>query len=861
MLLVNRLIKEEKRDKSDGREKNGQQIGVQDTRKPGLKFSFGEILRRKQKTLGARGKGKEKEDGSMEPKEGVSKDNMHIGSAVLGPSEGQRVGKDKEESTGSSGNFGVLETKGDESRLNPYLGSKDMYSSFTARCISLHNSEMTSASNLDEQATLNDTSIRPNAEGRLHERLEVDPLDSSLQHNKEVFDMDNDVNDEIHKVASGNFSSDDMFTDFDGTYGDSDFDEECYDVVELLSETESDLNFNPRQEENVCEYKFGGYHPVSKGEVYFSLNFPNREYIICRKLGWGQFSTVWLAKVRTVEDFNSSQDSSLASNEDFYVALKFIKSNEHYREAAMDEIRLLTALQDPLGSGHLTEKYKKYFRYHDKHHLKYPGNEHVMKLLDHFDVTGPNGTHICMAFEILGENILSLIMKFKRYHKELKSRVTSELVNNPEKPEHDASVTKPHKVLNSSKFGLGMIGLRGSCAKHEETEKKSLPIDSLLKLIGDETTYGALPLRLAKNVVRQILQAVNYIHRCGIIHTDLKPENILLEIKDMRTLVKMIEEDKVNRHMERHGLSRRNLKATSGCNSIACGSSIKTRSSSQNMSLPKMRSILKRPSMCSYRKSRNSIANTVECPVKLSKPLSSIASKDLLKIFTGADCLDSLSRSKTSSSISNLESFFENSDNVCIKIADLGNATFYNHHFTLQIQTRQYRAPEIILKSKTWGAAVDMWSIGCIVFELITGDYLFEPRGSSSFSKDDDHLAQIIELKCEFPSSKFIENCEYGKNFFKKDGEGNYYLRNIEHLKYWSLFDVLVDKYKFDSNDTEVTLLCDFLLKCLSYDLKKRFDCLSLLNHPWLKDDITYADMDSMRRMSNRQSEIPGFTR
>jgi serine/threonine-protein kinase SRPK3 len=34
----------------------------------------------------------------------------------------------------------------------------------------------------------------------------------------------------------------------------------------------------------------GGYHPVKVGEVY------NRRYTIIRKLGWGHFSTVWLAK-------------------------------------------------------------------------------------------------------------------------------------------------------------------------------------------------------------------------------------------------------------------------------------------------------------------------------------------------------------------------------------------------------------------------------------------------------------------------------------------------------------------------------------------------------------------------------------
>ncbi len=36
--------------------------------------------------------------------------------------------------------------------------------------------------------------------------------------------------------------------------------------------------------------------------------------------------------------------------------------------------------------------------------------------------------------------------------------------------------------------------------------------------------------------------------------------------------------------------------------------------------------------------------------------------------------------------------------------------------------------------------------MACMVFELITGDFLFEPRKGKLYSKNDDHLAQIIEL-------------------------------------------------------------------------------------------------------------------
>jgi serine/threonine-protein kinase SRPK3 len=68
--------------------------------------------------------------------------------------------------------------------------------------------------------------------------------------------------------------------------------------------------------------KTGGYHPVAIGDV-----FHDKRYIILRKLGWGHFSTVWLAK----DTFRNDP-----------VALKIVKSAKHYTETARDEIKLLS---------------------------------------------------------------------------------------------------------------------------------------------------------------------------------------------------------------------------------------------------------------------------------------------------------------------------------------------------------------------------------------------------------------------------------------------------------------------------------------------------------------------------------------
>lgn len=81
-------------------------------------------------------------------------------------------------------------------------------------------------------------------------------------------------------------------------------------------------------------------------------------------------------------------------------------------------------------------------------------------------------------------------------------------------------------------------------------------------------------------------------------------------------------------------------------------------------------------------------------------------------------------------------------ENFRIKIVDLGNACWTHHHFTSKIQTRQYRSPEVIL-GLHYDTSADIWSFAATIFEMLTGDFLFEPRKGHNFGKNDDHFAQV----------------------------------------------------------------------------------------------------------------------
>lgn len=76
-----------------------------------------------------------------------------------------------------------------------------------------------------------------------------------------------------------------------------------------------------------------------------------------------------------------------------HVALKIVKSAKHYTETALDEIKLLEKIVKTNPSA--------------------PGRKYVVELLDHFIHQGPNGSHVCMVFEVLGENLLTMIKRYR----------------------------------------------------------------------------------------------------------------------------------------------------------------------------------------------------------------------------------------------------------------------------------------------------------------------------------------------------------------------------------------------------------------------------------------------------------------
>jgi serine/threonine-protein kinase SRPK3 len=92
-----------------------------------------------------------------------------------------------------------------------------------------------------------------------------------------------------------------------------------------------------------------------------------------------------------------------------------------------------------------------------------------------------------------------------------------------------------------------------------------------------------------------------------------------------------------------------------------------------------------------------------------------------------------------------------------------------------------------------------------MIFEIATGDFLFEPRKGKTFGKDDDHLAQMMELIGRMPSNMALTGRLYRKFFDKTN-----HLKKIRGLKYWPLSKVLTEKYRFKLK--EAAAFGDFLV-------------------------------------------------
>ncbi|KAH1187530.1 hypothetical protein KIL84_020279 [Mauremys mutica] len=667
------------------------------------------------------------------------------------------------------------------------------------------------------------------------------------------------------------------------------------------------LGSDDEEQEDPADYCKGGYHPVKIGDLF------NGRYHVIRKLGWGHFSTVWLCW-----DMQGKR----------FVAMKVVKSAQHYTETALDEIKLLRCVRESDPND--------------------PNKDMVVQLIDDFKISGMNGIHVCMVFEVLGHHLLKWIIKSNyqglpiRCVKSIIRQVLQgldylhskcKIIHTDIKPENilmcvddayvrrmAAEATEWQKAGAPPPSGSAVstapqqkpVGKISKNKKKKLKKKQKRQAELLEKRLQEieELEREAERKKIEENVTSAVPsneQEDEYHPEVKLKTADLEevadeePGNDDGEAEDqeekedtekentekdddveqelVNTDCTWIESPKTNGHIvngpflleqqiededeeeedcpnpEEYNFNEPNAKSDYSYSSSY---------EQFNGELPNGRHKIPESQFSEFSASMFSGAlESVACGSAVSEGSSvterdeSSPSQDRSRTVSASSTGD-LPKTKTRAAdllVNPLDP--RNADKIRVKIADLGNACWVHKHFTEDIQTRQYRSIEVLIGAG-YSTPADIWSTACMAFELATGDYLFEPHSGEDYSRDEDHIAHIIELLGNIPrhfalsgkySREFFNRRDhialiiellgkiprkyamlgkYSKEFFTKKGE----LRHITKLKPWSLFDVLVEKYGWPHEDA--AQFTDFLIPMLEMVPEKRASAGECLRHPWL---------------------------
>uniref|UniRef100_A0A671NAK4 non-specific serine/threonine protein kinase n=1 Tax=Sinocyclocheilus anshuiensis TaxID=1608454 RepID=A0A671NAK4_9TELE len=582
--------------------------------------------------------------------------------------------------------------------------------------------------------------------------------------------------------------------------------------TQIQEPDEEILGSDDEEQEDPNDYCKGGYHHVKIGDLL------NGKYHVIRKLGWGHFSTVWLAW-----DIQGKR----------FVAMKVVKSAEHYTETALDEIKLLRSVRNTDPDD--------------------PNREMVVQLLDDFKISGVNGTHVCMVFEVLGHHLLKWIIK-SNYQglplpcvKSIIRQVIQGLDYLHTKCQIIHTDIKPENILMS----VDELYIRRLAAEATEWQKAGAPPPS-----GSAVSTAPAPKqapKMSKNKKKKLKKKqkrqAELLEKCimDLEEMEIGPECREEEEDDPESpktpscvpLRQASLQDIANEDTIMETRERLTSDASLELNCNGCMHSSQTQPEEDDQGDQRHGQLLQEDhhnantgpedtaqSMYEYCNGAESpeldqagYSNGTSGREQLEEGEMPPGEQDQQKTRTRAR-----EQNKDNLLVNPLDPL--NADNIKVKIADLGNACWVYKHFTEDIQTRQYRSLEVLLGSG-YSTPADIWSTACMAFELATGDYLFEPHSGEDYSRDEDHIALVIELLGAIPR-KLILTGKYSKEFFSKKGD----LKHITKLKPWGLLDVLMDKYEWPREEAEI--FTDFLLPMLELLPEKRVTAADCLRHPWL---------------------------
>ncbi|GMP33896.1 hypothetical protein CsSME_00007009 [Camellia sinensis var. sinensis] len=165
-----------------------------------------------------------------------------------------------------------------------------------------------------------------------------------------------------------------------------------------------------------------------------------------------------------------------------------------------------------------------------------------------------------------------------------------------------------------------------------------------------------------------------------------------------------------------------------------------------------------------------------------------------------------------------------------IKVIDFGSTTYDRQDQSYIVSTRHYRAPEVIL-GLGWSYPCDVWSVGCILVELCSGEALFQTHENL------EHLAMMERVLGPLPQHMLKRADRHADKYVRRGRldwpEGATSRESIKSvLKLLRLQNLIMQHVDHSAGD-----LIHLLQGCLRYDPLERFTAREALRHPFFTRD------------------------
>lgn len=287
-----------------------------------------------------------------------------------------------------------------------------------------------------------------------------------------------------------------------------------------------------------------------------------------------------------------------------------------------------------------------------------------------------------------------------------------------------------------------------------------------------------IKLSKTKEIIRQLLKAIEYVTKEGYIHTDLKPENIMI--------------------------TQRDKKIQNICDYFRKTFTPKSTILKLKTTFPED---FEKRSLNSQRKYRKTLKQ------RANKQFTESIRESLLDYIFSGDYDEELD--------------YTLPEDVQIKLVDFGLCVKKDSN-TEEVQTRNYRAPEVILLNPL-NEKIDIWSVGCLVYDLLTGETMFEPEHTGEdFKSDREHLALMYSILGKMPLDLALDS-ELSDDFFDSRGR----VKGHKKIDYKDLTKILGKKTELSEEECKST--AEFIKYCCAYYPKQRPNVSQLLEHSWFR--------------------------